>query len=108
MHKKEQEKEIILEKQKPRIELYYKYNYKGIENFTYTDFHTIPTGAYVIEGYVNNDPELDFTAMFDPGTNFESEGSESDKLGNLAKPEYTNQTKTVSEILKEQKEKQSH
>ncbi|EUJ29882.1 DUF1433 domain-containing protein [Listeria grayi] len=77
-----------------------------IPNFT--DIHTIPTGTYVIEGYINDDPNLKFDADIDSGTNFEGKGAESGGLGNLAKPEYTNKTKTVSKILEEQKQKQSH
>lgn len=108
MHKKEQEKKAVLEKQKSRIELFYKYNYEGIKKVTFTDIHTIPMGTYIIEGYVNDDPNLKFDADIDPGTNFEGEGAESEKLGNLAKKDYQFKTKSVSEILKEQKEKQSH
>lgn len=108
MHKKEQEKEAILEKQKSRIELFYKYNYEGIKKITYTDIHTIPTGTYVIEGYVNDDPELKFDADVDPDTNFESSGATSDELDRLVKKEYRFKVKKVSKILEEQKKKQSH
>ncbi|WP_088816487.1 MULTISPECIES: DUF1433 domain-containing protein [Listeria] len=101
MHHKKEEQEAFWTKQKSRIELFYQYNYIGVHSFTYTDMHKLPTGTYVIEGYVNDDPQLNFNASADPNTNFEGEGGESAELSEMVKPEYASQTKSVSQILKE-------
>lgn len=101
MHHKKQEEEAFWAKQKSRIELFYHYNYIGINSFTYTKTHKLPTGTYVIEGYVNDNPQLSFNANADPNTNFEGEGGESAELSEMVKPQYAAQTKSVSQILKE-------
>ncbi|EUJ58827.1 hypothetical protein MCOL2_07861, partial [Listeria fleischmannii FSL S10-1203] len=105
---KKHEEEAFWAKQKSRIELFYHYNYIGIHSFIYTKTHKLPTGTYVIEGYVNDNPQLSFNANADLNTNFEGEGGESAELSEMVKPEYAAQTKSVSQILKEKKQNQSH
>lgn len=107
MHKKNAADDNFWKSQKTRIELYYTYNFNDIHSFTYTDSKKIPTGAHVLDGYVNNDPQLYFHATVDPGQDFEGQGGESAKLSEMIKPEFETQTKSVSQILKEKNKSDS-
>ena len=88
------------EKQKPRIETFFRYNYKNIETFHYTGTSQDPMGIS-IEGYVNGDKELHFTAtVAGYETQFNDNSIVSEELGRLSKEPGT--YKTVDEIENEQ------
>lgn len=102
MHQKGQQEDALWDKQKPRIEKFYRHNYQGVENITFGKTYTFPTKTNVIEGYINNDKSLSFTAYVDPGTNFETEGTVSKDLGKLLKPEFQSKVMSVTDIQKEE------
>lgn len=101
MHNKNVEEEAYWDKQKERITLFLKYNYEGVDKITFEDTYKLPTGTVGIDGYVNDDKELDFSADIDSGMNFEAGGSTSAKLADMSKKEYRVKKKTVSDILKD-------
>lgn len=94
-------------KQKPRIEKFYKYNYKDVHSVDFGKTYILPTKTHVIEGYINGDKSLSFSSSVDPGTDFEAQGTGSAALEEHIKEEYQFQSKTVSQIEKEEKEKRS-
>ncbi|MBC1923021.1 DUF1433 domain-containing protein [Listeria grayi] len=102
MHKEQVKEDEYVSQQKKRIDIFFTGNYKGIKKITYTDSTKNPTGTIVVSGYVNNDPDLSFEAFLTPYEDYEVEGTESPKFSNTFS---SDKGKTVSEILKEQKEK---
>ncbi|PHA96477.1 hypothetical protein COE79_27000 [Bacillus toyonensis] len=87
--------------QETRVEKYIHYNIKDVKSITFTKKDVSPMGVPSVEGYINNDKELNFTASISTTKNFEDKLSRSGKLGELVKkPE-----KSVSEIEKEEKAK---
>lgn len=100
VEKKEQE-ERFWKKQEARVEKYIHYNVKDVQSITFTKHEVNPMGVPSVDGYINNDKELNFSASISTTKNFEDKLSRSGKLGELVKkPE-----KSVSEIEKEEKEK---
>lgn len=101
MHNKKSEEEAYWNTQKERITLFLKYNYEGVDKITFEDTYKLPTGTVGIDGYINGDKELDFSADMDSGMDFEAGGSTSAKLAEMSKKEYRVKKKTVSDILKD-------
>ncbi|MGI8358862.1 DUF1433 domain-containing protein [Bacillus cereus] len=100
LQKKEQEG-LFWKQQETRIEKYIRYNIKDVQLITFTKHEVNPMGVPSVDGYINNDKELNFSASISTTKNFEDKLSRSGKLGELVKkPE-----KSVSEIEKEEKEK---
>lgn len=56
-----QEKEFI-KVEGPRIEKFLKYNYEGIETVTFIDTKVSPMGVPYVEGYVNDNKDMSFSA----------------------------------------------
>ena len=99
LQKKEQEG-LFWKQQETRIEKYIRYNIKDVQSITFTKHEVNPMGVAYVDGYINNDKELNFSASISTTKNFEDKLSRSGKLGELVKkPE-----KSVSEIEKEEKE----
>ena len=95
-------KEEFWEKQKPRIETFFRYNYKNIESFHYTGTSESPMGI-TIKGYVNGNGKLNFTAtVAGYETEFNESSTVSEELDKLSKEPDT--YKTVDEIEKMQQE----
>ncbi|WP_412519170.1 DUF1433 domain-containing protein [Staphylococcus simulans] len=61
-HDIEQER---FDKQKKEITLYFKYNVNNFKNVEFTKTWINPMGVYIIEGYINNNDTLCFTASTD-------------------------------------------
>ncbi|WP_246369379.1 DUF1433 domain-containing protein [Listeria rustica] len=87
-----QEAQMLVEKN--RIETYLKYNYKDISNVEITKTGVTPMGIPYIDGYVNGDKNLNFSADIYDG-HFEESIDMSAELGALAKYDVD---KSVSEI----------
>ncbi|MCU5274860.1 DUF1433 domain-containing protein [Bacillus cereus] len=100
LQKKEQEG-LFWKQQETRIEKYIRYNIKDVQSITFTKNDVSPMGVPSVEGYINNDKELNFSASISTTKNFEDKLSRSGKLGELVKKP----AKSVSEIEKEEKEK---
>ncbi|MBK5347332.1 MULTISPECIES: DUF1433 domain-containing protein [Bacillus] len=102
LKQKEKEKEEQFWKvQEARVEKYIRYNIKDVQSITFTKHEVNPMGVPSVDGYINNDKELNFSASISTTKNFEDKLSRSGKLGEFVKkPE-----KSVSEIEKEEKEK---
>ncbi|MGR6898327.1 DUF1433 domain-containing protein [Rummeliibacillus sp. BSL5] len=99
-HDKQQEKEWYFAKQEQRIEKYLEYNVPKFKMVTFTDKGTVATGLPYIDGYINNDKKLSFTALVEPNDhNFESILGMTDSLNELMNVDI----KTYSEIIKEEK-----
>jgi len=99
-HEKQQEKERYFVKQEQRIEKFLKYNIPDYKTVTFTDKGTVATGLSYIDGYINNDKKLSFTAHVEPNDhNFESVLGMTDSLNELMNVEI----KTYSEIIREEK-----
>ncbi|EJR48976.1 hypothetical protein IIO_06629 [Bacillus cereus VD115] len=100
LQKKEQEG-LFWKQQETRIEKYIRYNIKDVQSITFTKHEVNPMGVPSVDGYINNDKELNFSASISTTKNFEDKLSRSGKLGELVKKT----EKSVSEIEKEEKEK---
>ncbi|HAR5543237.1 TPA: DUF1433 domain-containing protein [Staphylococcus aureus] len=108
---KEKQKAIYYKEQQARITLYLKHNTKEpntIKSVHFTNSETSPMGSAVIEGYINENKEDDFTAYASPEHNYQFGGAmiESEKLSELLKP--ANQLKSPDDIKKELNKKKSH
>lgn len=101
--KHENDKNTFIEKQEQRITKYLKYNIPNCNAITFTDNNTVPTGDFDINGYINNNEKLGFTATVSLGggeSNFEGTIGYTDKLDKL----FRKDVKTVSQIEKIEKE----
>lgn len=99
---KQQEKEQYFTKQEQRIEKFLEYNVPKFKTVTFTDKGVVPTGLPYIDGYINNDKKLSFTAHVEPNDhNFESIMGMTDPLYELLNAD----AKTYSEIMKEEQSK---
>lgn len=97
---KQQEESEYFAKQEKRIEKYLKYNVPDYKTVTFTDKGTVASGLPYIDGYINNDKKLSFTAHVEPNDhNFESIMGMTDSLNELMNVDI----KTYSEIIKEEK-----
>ncbi len=98
-------KEKYYNQQKDRIELFMKYNVKGYKNTHFTKIERNPMDGYDISGYVNSDKDKSFNAGIRSTEDFQFDGdiTSSNNLEVL----YHNNIKSVSEIKKEEKNKQN-
>ncbi|MBI5972102.1 DUF1433 domain-containing protein [Staphylococcus caledonicus] len=89
------------DEQKERIELFMKYNVKGYKTIHFTKIERNPMDGYDIEGYINNDKDIAFTAGTRFRENFQFDGdiTSSAKLEEM----YIKKIKSVSQIKKEYK-----
>jgi len=55
-----------MNKQKERIELFYRYNYNNLESITFTKTKKNPTGSLNFYGYFNNNKENSFIGKIMP------------------------------------------
>ncbi|WP_228471779.1 DUF1433 domain-containing protein [Listeria welshimeri] len=102
--KNQEEKDMkkILVEQKPRIETFFNYNYKGINNITLTSTKKNPTGVIHIKGYLNNNKDLWIDAALYDEAGIEVVNSAKEVDETFLKSEYEENIKTVSEIEKEE------
>ncbi|MBR9423967.1 DUF1433 domain-containing protein [Staphylococcus aureus] len=108
---KEKQKAIYYKEQQERITLYLKHNTKEtntIKSVHFTNLETSPMGSAVIEGYINENKEDDFTAYATPEHNYQFGGAmiESERLSELLKPAH--QLKSPDEIKEELDKKEGH
>lgn len=97
--------EVILKRELPRVEKYIKYNFKNIEKFTLESFEKNPMGSYFLDGYINDDTELFFSAIV--GDKFEGDTAYSPKL--IPKKKDSNGVeilKDIEDIEEEEKNKE--
>ena len=101
--KKEAEEKYYNE-QKERITLYMKHNVKDYKTIEFTEIKKNPMDGYDISGYINNDKKLSFSAGITSTENFQFNANiaYSDELDG----KFVKNTKTVSQIKKEQEHKQ--
>ncbi|MBF2460861.1 DUF1433 domain-containing protein [Listeria welshimeri] len=97
-HEKQEAKQQFLSEESPRIEKYLKYNYKNIDNVTFTNVSVTGMGTPYIEGYVNGDKDLYITASI-YGKHFEENVGMPIEMYEWAK---YHTDKSVSEIEKEE------
>lgn len=96
-HQENVEREAFLKEEFPRIEQFLKYNYSNINKVTFTHVKVSPMGIPYIEGYINNDKELAFSAsIFED--HFERSISIPKQVGEWSKYEVD---KSVTEIQQE-------
>ncbi|EBH4260682.1 DUF1433 domain-containing protein [Listeria monocytogenes] len=95
----------ILTQQKPRIKVFFDYNYNGINEITLTSLQENPTGVAHIKGYLNGDEDLWIDAgLFDSaGVEIVNSAKEVDEQ--FLKNENEENIKTVSEIQQEENSK---
>ncbi|WP_221633683.1 DUF1433 domain-containing protein [Listeria innocua] len=97
-HQENVEKEAFLKEEAPRIEQFLKYNYNNINKLSFTHVKVSPMGIPYIEGFINNDENLFFSAtIYDE--HFENSISIPEDVSNWRKNEIN---KTVSEIQQEE------
>ncbi|MBC1378131.1 DUF1433 domain-containing protein [Listeria innocua] len=100
-HQENVEREAFLKEESPRIEQFLKYNYRNINKLTFTHVKVSPMGIPYIEGFINNDENLFFSAtIYDE--HFENSISIPEDVSNWRKNEIN---KTVSEIQQEENSK---
>ncbi|WP_221644197.1 DUF1433 domain-containing protein [Listeria cossartiae] len=100
-HQENVEREAFLKEESPRIEQFLKYNYNNINKLNFTHVKVSPMGIPYIEGFINNDENLFFSAtIYDE--HFENSISVPEDVSNWRKNEIN---KTVSEIQQQEKDK---
>ncbi|HDX9670725.1 MULTISPECIES: DUF1433 domain-containing protein [Bacillus] len=100
--KQKEKEEKFWKEQEARVEKYIRYNIQDVKSITFKEHSVSPMGVPRLKGYINNNEELDFIAYISTTENFEDDFTRSGELGKLIK----NPKKSVSEIEKEEKEKQ--
>ncbi|HFU7054793.1 TPA: DUF1433 domain-containing protein [Bacillus cereus] len=100
--KQKEKEEKFWKEQEARVEKYIHYNIQDVKSITFKEHSVSPMGVPRLKGYINNNEELDFIAYISTTENFEDDFTRSGELGKLIK----NPKKSVSEIEKEEKEKQ--
>lgn len=98
-------KKEILKREGPRVEKFMKYNFEGIKKITIKSLEETPMGGYFLNGYINDDKDLDFSA--DIGTKFEKNISYSEEL--IPKKKDSNGVeilKDIEDIEEEEKHKE--
>ncbi|PGW11793.1 hypothetical protein COD90_22350 [Bacillus cereus] len=100
--KQKEKEEKFWKAQEARVEKYIRYNIQDVKSITFKEHSVSPMGVPRLKGYINNNEELDFIAYISTTENFEDDFTRSGELGKLIK----NPKKSVSEIEKEEKEKQ--
>ncbi|MBC1920350.1 DUF1433 domain-containing protein [Listeria booriae] len=101
-----QKEQAFWDEQKPRIELFFKYNFNDITSVTFDDDSQVvnPTGVPHMSGYLNGDKSLWFDASVGNGQQFES-ASYPKEVAAYIKKEYRVSPKKVSEIEAEENSK---
>ncbi|HDF0928095.1 TPA: DUF1433 domain-containing protein [Staphylococcus aureus] len=108
---KEKQKAIYYKEQQERITLYLKHNTKEtntIKSVHFTNLETSPMGSAVIEGYINENKEDDFTAYASPEHNYQFGGAmiKSEGVDKLLKPAH--ERKSPEKIKEELDKKEGH
>ncbi|EOA9697877.1 TPA: DUF1433 domain-containing protein [Staphylococcus aureus] len=108
---KEKQKAIYYKEQQARITLYLKHNTKEpntIKSVHFTNSETSPMGSAVIEGYINENKEDDFTAYASPEHNYQFGGAmiKSEGVDKLLKPAH--ERKSPEKIKEELDKKEGH
>ncbi|HDR7392385.1 MULTISPECIES: DUF1433 domain-containing protein [Bacillus cereus group] len=100
--KQKEKEEQFWKRQEARVEKYIRYNIKDVKSITFTNNEVDPMGVPSVDGYINGNKKLDFSASISTTKDFEDKFSCSGELYDnyVKKPE-----KSVSEIEKEEKEK---
>ncbi|MDU6916888.1 MAG: DUF1433 domain-containing protein [Staphylococcus epidermidis] len=103
--KQKEKEQQYYDEQKERITLYMKYNVKNFKSIDFTSCERDPMGGYAIKGYINNNNKLSFTASayLDEKNQFEGDYSSTEEFNKII----IKNPKTVSEIKKEEKNKQN-
>ena len=103
--KQKEKEQQYYDEQKERITLYMKYNIKNFKSIDFTSCERDPMGGYAIKGYINNNNKLSFTASayLDEKNQFEGDYSSTEEFDKII----IKNPKTVSEIKKEEKNKQN-
>ena len=103
--KQKEKEQQYYDEQKERITLYMKYNVKDFKSIDFTSCERNPMGGYAIKGYINNNKKLSFTASayLDEKNQFEGDYSSTEEFDKII----IKNPKTVSEIKKEEKNKQN-
>ena len=98
----ENKREQYLHIQKKRIDLFFKENMNNYQNLDLTKTGKTPMGSYIIEGYINNDKSLYFSATLNKADNYQFEDTISypQEVGNMYKPPRSHK-KFPSQIIKE-------
>ncbi|WP_145455883.1 DUF1433 domain-containing protein, partial [Staphylococcus epidermidis] len=98
----ENKREQYLHIQKKRIDLFFKENMNNYQNLDLTKTGKIPMGSYIIEGYINNDKSLYFSATLNKADNYQFEDTigYSKKVGAMYKPPRSHK-KFPSQIIKD-------
>ncbi|NFY74568.1 DUF1433 domain-containing protein, partial [Staphylococcus aureus] len=105
------QKAIYYKEQQERITLYLKHNTKEtntIKSVHFTNLETSPMGSAVIEGYINENKEDDFTAYASPEHNYQFGGAmiKSEGVDKLLKPAH--ERKSPEKIKEELDKKEGH
>ncbi|MCE5030312.1 DUF1433 domain-containing protein [Staphylococcus epidermidis] len=103
--KQKEKEQQYYDEQKERITLYMKYNVKKYKDVTFTNVEENPLDGYDISGYVNHNKKAHFTAHLRSNENYQFQDvlSYSEDFENIL----SKNTKSVSEIKKEEKNKQN-
>ena len=98
----ENKREQYLHIQKKRIDLFFKENMNNYQNLDLTKTGKTPMGSYIIEGYINNDKSLYFSATLNKADNYQFEDTISypQEVGNMYKPPRSHK-KFPSQIIKD-------
>ena len=92
-----------VERQKPRIEKYLKYNYDNIDSITITGTSKNPMGGFSIKGYINDDKNLTILAKASLDSDIENvDGLPSSFYDKYKKKELNGKAVPVSKIIEEE------
>lgn len=97
---KQNDKDKYFTKQESRVEKFLSYNIPEFKSVTFTKRYFTPMGIAHVDGYINNDKKLSFSASVSPNTNnFEKAIIVTEELDQLMNID----TKKYSEIIGEEK-----
>ena len=98
----ENKRDYYLDIQKKRIDLFFEENLDNYKTLKITKTGKTPMGSYIIEGYINNDKSLYFSATLNKADNYQFEDTigYSKKVGAMYKPPRSHK-KFPSQIIKD-------
>ncbi|PTK66339.1 DUF1433 domain-containing protein [Staphylococcus borealis] len=98
-------KETYIMTQEKRIDLYFKHNLKNYQTLKINNFKKSPMKGYFIDGYINDDKNLEFEAYISSADNHQFTGDvgyDRDGVGKLFKEKNAKDKLTPNDIIKKE------
>ncbi|WP_251943544.1 DUF1433 domain-containing protein [Staphylococcus sp. Marseille-Q5304] len=99
------EKDRYIEVQKNRIDLYFKYNLNNYQTMKINNFKKSPMKGYFIDGYINNNKNLEFEAYISNSAHHQFTGDvgyDTDGVGKFFKERNAKDKLTPNDIIEKE------